>query len=161
MKYISLFFLFGVLVVSTILSGCGAVASEPIIPLKADEMQADLNPGGSFDATNTTANAGSGSYHVHASMANDSVVIDLNFTQQSILPYTVHTDSISTDLNYINYCITQSSGCKNYHSTLNSGSITISSVSPTVQGTFSGTLTLTNGGSKVTISNGAFNAVIQ
>jgi hypothetical protein len=158
-KFSIIFFL--ILAASTLLTACGPTNNVPIIPLKADEMQADVSGFGSFSATNTTAKVGNSTVYVHASIQDvtgtDSVVLELNF------PKAIAFANVSDGVSYINYCITQSNGqCLNYHAdnTSGSGRINVTSLSPNVEGTFSGTLTLVSGSTSITISNGAFDAVI-
>jgi hypothetical protein len=127
--------------------------------LKEGEMDATVSGLGSFFASNTLVD-NTTIYDILATIDNDSLQIRIIVTKEALVPYTI---DVSTDDNSkITYCVLQSNGSCNTYSadklTANSsGQIKITSLTPTLQGTFSGTLQQIGGSGSVTISNGAFN----
>jgi hypothetical protein len=147
------------------LYGCSPNSTMPLIPLKAGELTANVSGSGSFYASNTFT-ASLAQYNVRASTLDqnntDSLVITLLITK-GVPPYSV--DVSTEDNSVISYCIVKPDGsCTTYTaSKLNGGSgqINISSISPTLQGAFSGTLQLVGGSGSITISGGEFNSPYQ
>jgi len=148
----------------SLLSGCSPNSTTPDVPLKVGEMSANVSGFGSFFASNAVASDNS-SYDVLASLKdqnnNDSVAIRMTITKQVLTPYTI--DVSQDDNSKITFCELQSNGtCITYSAdkltTGSSGQIKITSISPSLQGTFSGTLKQVGGLGSVTITNGAFNA---
>jgi hypothetical protein len=152
--------------VFTFLSGCQNAVT-PITPLKPGEMQATvsgtgINGADQFYATNAQVTDGTSTYFIFASVKaqdnSDSLTIHILVPKQPDIPYTV---TVANDnVAVVDYCVTTQSGCITYRSKQNAGSVVvkITDISPTVQGTFSGTLPADPGSGGVTISNGAFDA---
>lgn len=135
----------------------------PDPPLKSGEMQATISGFGSFFATDAVTKD-AGTYFIRASIPSsvptfDSVVIAIVASKQVTTPYTIDfsTDATSS----MDYCIVNSNGtCNNYRvqKGKGNGTLKISSISPNVEGTFSGTFQSLTGSGSVTITNGAFNS---
>jgi len=146
---------------SLFVSGCGPNSIIPDVPLKAGEMQATVN-GGDFFASDVQVTDGTTTYFIAASIKDknnsDSVVIHILVPKQTTLPYTINVGQ--DDVAVIDYCITTPNACITSRAKkgVGSGTVKITDVSPTVQGTFSGTLPSETGSGSVTITNGAFNA---
>lgn len=151
--------MFGVLLA---ISGCSPNAVVPITPLEPGEFQATISGLGQFYATHAQVTDGPTTYFIAATVkdkaGNDSLVIHILVPKQATLPYTINVSN--DDVAVMDYCITTSNGCITYQAkkSVGSGTVKITDVSPTVQGTFSGTLPAETGSGSVTISNGAFNA---
>ena len=94
----------------------------------------------------------------------DSVQLTLVIPIQGGLPYTI---DVPTDINgaLINYCIKQYPGgfCNSYKAAkgTGSGTITITNLTPIIEGTFSGTLPFSGGSGSLTITGGAFKAQLN
>lgn len=144
------------------ITGCDKTVF-PDPPLKSGEMQATISGFGSFFADNARATNGSLTYAIRTSFKGqnnqDSLVFDFVITKETTVPYTI---DFNNDANSsMNYCVANSNGsCNNYRvsQSMGSGSLTITSISPNVEGTFSGTFKSLTGSEIVTITNGAFNA---
>jgi hypothetical protein len=155
-------FIAAVFVLCLDFEGCGPNATNPFTPLKSGEIQATISGLGQFYATDAQVTEGPTTYFIAASLkdknGNDSLVIHILVPKQTTLPYTI--DVSNDDVAVMDYCITTSNGCVTYQTkkSVGSGTVKITDVSPTVQGTFSGTLPAETGSGSVTISNGAFNA---
>ncbi|MDP4221115.1 MAG: hypothetical protein Q8916_12710 [Bacteroidota bacterium] len=146
------------------IQGCSPNATNPFTELKTGELNATVSGIGSFYATNAYADSSGITYHVHASMLDtnkvDSLVVDLLVLRKTPVPY---TEDVTSDINnIITFCIVNQNGCNTYTARQgngnSSGTIKITSISPTLQGTFSGTVVLVGGSETRTITNGEFNA---
>ena len=134
--------------------------------LTTGEMDAKISSA-PFNSLNGKAINGSLTVTVKASIkkqnnaALDSVSLTLVVAKQGGLPYTL--DLASDDYSQITYCIVNpSSGtCASSFTAkkgLGSGTITITSLTPIIEGTFSGIL---QGSGTVSVSNGAFKAQLN
>ncbi len=145
-----------------VISSCSPNSTTPEIPLKSDEMDATISGFGTFDALNTQV-ANNSLYDIRGSLDNDSLVVEITVSKQILVPYTI--DVSADDFSSITYSVDPNGFGKTYAaSKLNSGSsgqIKITSTSPNLEGTFSGTLVLIGGSEIVTITNGAFNATYK
>ncbi|MEP7234075.1 MAG: hypothetical protein ABI778_02150 [Ignavibacteriota bacterium] len=132
--------------------------------MKTGEMTASITGTGTFFSSDATAQSGSTTYDVRATVKNnlnvDSLIIQLKVPKQTLVPYTVDL-SVDNNAN-ITYCIFRSNACDSYVADKitsgSSGQIRITSTSPNLEGTFSGTLAQVGGSKSVSISNGEFNA---
>ena len=126
--------------------------------LGPNEMQAIATVEGSFFANDAFAVNGP-SYAVEASMPyapiSGDIKITLSIPKNVTVPYTRNVSS--TDA-VIDYCLETSNSCVTYRAskTAGSGTITVTSISPYLEGTFSGTLTQIGGAQSRVISNGEF-----
>jgi hypothetical protein len=153
------------LCLSFIVNSCAKDVIDALTPLKPGEMQATVSGSNAaqFFATNTQVTDNNVTYFIVASVrkfdnSDDSLVIHILIPKRTA-PYTIDvgTDPTAT----VDYCVNTPSSCITYRATLNSGSVTVkvSDTSPTLQGTFSGTLRdLTGGSGSVTMTDGGFNA---
>lgn len=134
----------------------------PDPPLKSKEMEATISGFGTFIASNAQTVNGSLTYSIHSSIqgedSQDTLVFDIVVTKKSTVPYTIDFSDANSSMNY---CVANSNGsCTNYRVSQSSGSgtLTITSISPNVEGTFSGTFKSLTGPQTVSITNGAFNS---
>ncbi|MEI8134977.1 MAG: hypothetical protein WCH46_07860 [bacterium] len=149
------------LVVTTALfvNSCNPLTNAPDIPLKPGESTATISGFGDFSAVNTQVTDGGSTYTIIASQSTptDTVSITLLVKKLPVPPYSItfSTDAVSQMV----YCKLQSNGtCLKYavQQGIGSGSLQITSISPRVEGTFSGTFQGLTG--NVTITDGKFNA---
>jgi hypothetical protein len=148
-------------------SGCGG--SNPVTPpLALNEMQATSSGEGDFLANDAVADSSSGLYVVRATMSVGqvgSLVIELSVPKQTALPYLV--DVASNSNAQISYCVNPNgTGCNQFdaESSIGSGQITVTQVSPTFMGSFQGTLwQIPNSGTDTVriLNDGQFNAPWQ
>jgi hypothetical protein len=138
------------------------------ISLPVGSMDATVSGLGSFKATNATTIKSGSTVILKASLLQqnknrDSVSISMIISTQGTPPYTI--DVSKDDVSLMNYCqVSYPSGsCTNYQAKkgIGSGTITVTSLSPNIEGTFSGTLPQAGGGGTVTITGGAFKASLQ
>lgn len=138
------------------------------ISLPVGSMDATVSGLGSFKATNATTIKSGSTVILKASLLQknknrDSVSISMIISTQGTPPYTI--DVSKDDVSLMNYCqVSYPSGsCTNYQAKkgVGSGIITITSLSPNIEGTFFGTLPQAGGGGSVTITGGAFKASLQ
>lgn len=126
--------------------------------LAAGEMKANSNVEGSFFADDATAATGT-TYVVSASMPyaaiSGDIEISLGIPKNVTLP---HTFNVSSTDAVINYCLKSANLCTTFiaNKTTGSGTITLTSISPYIEGTFSGTLTQVGGAQSRIISGGEF-----
>jgi hypothetical protein len=126
--------------------------------LAAGEMKASSNVEGTFFADDVTAVTGS-TYVVSASMPysaiSGDIEISLGIPKNATVPYTVN---VSNSDAVINYCLKSANLCTTFiaNKTTGSGTITITSISPYIEGTFSGTLAQVGGAQSRIISGGEF-----
>lgn len=165
-KFSVIFFIAAFAVLFISIEGCSPNSTIPITPLKTGEVTATISGLGSFYSTNAFADSSSNvTYHMRATIpgaTTDSIVIDVVVTKKFPVGYTV--DVSNDNFSSISYCIVQKDGtCKNYKAQngSGSGSIRVTDISPTFQGSFSGTLQLVGGTETVSISGGGFNAAWQ
>ena len=142
--------------------------SPPAPSLSVGEMNA-LISGASFRAVNSATQSGANntvilkaSIPLQSNKTRDSVSVSMIIPTSRIPPYSI---DVSTDPSaLINYCIVSypSANCINFQAKkgIGSGTINITSLSTNIEGTFSGTLPSTSGTGSVTISGGAFNALL-
>jgi hypothetical protein len=145
-------------------SGCGG--SNPVTPpLALNEMQATSSREGDFLSNNAVADSSKGTYDVIATMAingGGSITIEVSVPKQTSLPYQVDVASNQDAL--IGYCLNPTgSQCNEYQAGngIGSGQVTITQVSPSLMGTFRGTLwQIPNSGTDTTrsVTDGQFNA---
>jgi hypothetical protein len=145
-------------------SGCGG--SNPVTPpLALNEMQATSSGEGDFLSNNAVADSSNGTYNVIATMSisgGGSLTINVIVPKEASLPYQVDVASNQDAL--IGYCLNPTgSQCNEYEAGngIGSGQITITQISPSLMGTFRGTLWQTpSSGTDTTrtISDGQFNA---
>jgi hypothetical protein len=128
-------------------------------------MRATATVEGGFTANDVTATQTSSIYHVTASMdysfpSNKDGHIEITLDiPKGTPPYSV--DVATTTNSVIDYCLEESvSTCTTFRALKGSGSgtIKITSISPYLEGTFSGTLPEVGGSGTRTISNGEFKA---
>ncbi len=160
------FFIAALAAVLITLDGCSPNSTIPTFSLKTGEATATISGLGTFNSTNAFADSSSNvTYHMRATIPGaitDSIVIDIVVTKKSPIAYTV--DVSNDNFSSISYCIVQPNGsCKNYKAQKGSGSasIKVTSISPSFEGTFSGSLQLVGGSETVSISGGEFNAAWQ
>src|SRR5688572_10096789 len=128
--------------------------------LGPNEMKASSNVEGSFFANDAFA-VSSTSYTVDATMPyapiSGDIRITLNIPKRATVPYTVN---VSTEGGVINYCLESSNSCTNFraNSSAGSGTIRVTSITPYLEGTFSGTLSQVGGAGTRVISSGEFKA---
>lgn len=128
--------------------------------LAAGEMKATSNVEGTFFANDAAAKTGT-LYTVEASMPytpiSGDIEITLTIPKNATVPYTMNVASSDA---VINYCLVSSNTCTPYRAskTAGSGSITITSISPNLEGTFSGTLAQVGGAASRVINSGEFKA---
>ena len=136
------------------------------VSIAVGEMDAAVN-GVSFKAINGTTIKSGSSVVLKASLLKknsnrDSVSISMIIPTQGTLPYSI---DVSTDpSSLIKYCMISylSGNCINYQTKkgIGSGTIYITSLSPNIEGTFSGTLPQAGGTGSVTITGGAFKVLL-
>lgn len=128
--------------------------------LGPNEMKASSNVEGSFFASDATARS-LVAYTVDATMPyapiSGDLKITLNIPKNVTLPYTVNVTSSDA---VINYCLESANTCTNFRASKNggSGTITVTAISPYLEGTFSGTLEQVGGGTSRVINSGEFKA---
>ncbi|MEP7234076.1 MAG: hypothetical protein ABI778_02155 [Ignavibacteriota bacterium] len=137
--------------------------------LAVGETDATID-GGKFKVLNTTTLKSALTVTVTATLKQikdptlDSVQLTLVIPIQGSFPYTI---DVPTDANsaLINYCLKQYPGgfCNSYKTSkgIGMGTITINSLTPIIEGTFSGTLPFSGGGGSVKITGGAFKAQLN
>ncbi len=140
--------------------------SNPVVPpLSGNEVQASITGEGFFNATDALGYDSVTFYYVYATETFQSGLrsVTLTIPKQSTVPYTVTvgSDPVGT----ISYTLAPSntSGPQYFAAPhgVGSGLITVTQISPTLEGSFSGTLwQLPPSGSDTvrTITNGQFNA---
>jgi hypothetical protein len=138
--------------------GCGPITD--IMPLAPGEMRATSSVEGSFFANDCSFVDAGSVYRIKASMTyqpiNGDIVITIDVPKQAALPYTVTIGSSSA---VIDYCLEESAGtCTTFRASnsAGSGTIQITSISPNLEGTFSGTLSRIGGIGTRTLTAGEF-----
>jgi|SRR5688572_10635038 len=151
--------------VSFIFTGC----PDPLQPdgggLAPGEMNVTASVEGNFFATDAIADGSGSTYLVKATIpttfpgnVNGHIEITLELPKNTP-PYTVNVASTSGAL--IEYCLEESATvCTIFNAKqgTGSGTIHITSISPYLEGTFSGTLSQVGGSGSRTLSNGEFKA---
>lgn len=128
--------------------------------LGPNEMKASSNVEGLFFANDATARTGT-THVVTASMPytpiSGDIEISLGIPKNATVPYTVNVSSSDA---VINYCLKSANLCTTFiaNKSTGSGTITITSISPYIEGTFSGTVTQVGGAASRVISGGEFKA---
>ena len=147
------------------LSGSSGVFT---ISFPIGEMDATIS-GTSFKSVNAATKAGASntivlkaSVPLQSNKTRDSVSLTMIIPTSATPPYSI---DISNDANaLINYCIVSypSGNCNSFQAKkgVGSGTIKITNLSTTIEGTFSGTLPSTSGAGSVTINGGAFKALL-
>jgi hypothetical protein len=133
-------------------------------PLAMDAMRAEVTVDGSFvcDAVSGTGSESAKTITLIAQGDNTvgSRRIELVIPKQSVVPYTINVSS--SDQAVIYYCIPlTSSACKNFFADKahgGSGTITVTHIDGYVEGSFQGTVKLSNGDETRTITSGEFKA---
>lgn len=128
--------------------------------LGPNEMKATSNVEGSFFASDALAVSGT-TYTVDATMPytpiSGDIRITLNIPKNATVPYTMNVASSEA---VINYCLESSNLCTTFRASKSSGSgsITVTSLTPYLEGTFSGTAIQVGGAQSRVISSGEFKA---
>jgi hypothetical protein len=148
------------------LFAAGCIQSNPIVPpLNVNEVQASVSAEGFFSATDALAYDSVNFYYVYATekLQSGTRSVTLTIPKKTTLPYsvTVGSDPIAT----ISYSLLPGTSDTHYFAEpgIGSGSITVTQISPTLIGSFSGTLwQLPASGTDTirTISGGEFNAAL-
>ena len=147
------------------IGGCATTIVDPgATPLNAGELLAETTVEGTFDAADAKAIDSVTYYSVLATVTFKSGQRNINLIipKQASVPYTVDvaTSSIAT----IAYCVSPDNvSCMQFFAKAGtgSGSITITQLTPTLKGSFNGTLVLLPkiGNDTIrTVSSGEFNA---
>ena len=147
---------------SLLFTGC----PDPLKPdggIGVDEVRFTASTEGQIFASVEQLLTGGSTYQIHAvdadAISSGNVVIDIVVPKKATVPYTVTVGT--DDAAVLSYCLELTSGtCTTYEAKKNTGSgtITITQISPEVQGTFSGTLPLIGGAGTRTLTSGEFRA---
>lgn len=139
-------------------------ANEPFpnVPLAMNAMRAEVTTEGSFVCDQVVQSASSSADYWLVVAQGDATVgnrrIELRIPKQTTAPFTINV--ASDDEGSIYYCLplTQTS-CKNFYANQaqgGSGTIRVTNVTGSLEGTFSGTVQLSNGSETRTITSGEF-----
>lgn len=136
----------------------------PNTPLAMNAMRVDISTEGNFISDQVTVTNQSNYWLVVAPgvIGTQDRHIELRIPKQTTVPFTI--DVQSSDIGSIYYCVPLSgTACKNYYASKEqggSGTITVTNVSGTLEGTFRGVVQLSNGSETRTVSSGEFKADI-
>lgn len=132
-------------------------------PLAMDAMRAEVSGEGSFFCDDVTASDNGTFWKVVArggGTLSDDRVIELDIPKRTSVPFTIAVEN--DDKGVIYYCVPlNSTSCKNFYADKEhggTGTITITNITGHLEGTFRGTVQLSNGNETRTVSGGEFKA---
>ncbi len=136
--------------------------------LNLGAMDVQFRESADFISTGAVASVEGGDLHIHALMpvsgASHSDQFDIWVPLRTAVPFTISIPSDPAGI--IDYCLGSVAACPDYSadSSQGSGSVTITQLSPSVRGTFSGRLLQVDGSTADpvrTVMSGEFNAIRQ